>query len=83
MLQVWWEHELQDVVDGHLGFDVLEFWRLLGDRKQEHVALLVGVLGTVGAPECIPDGVFAVLAAESLDSGDFFLASLVGDFGAW
>ena len=47
MLQIRWEHELQNVVDGHLGLDVFELWWLLGNWEQDHIALFVSLFGVV------------------------------------
>jgi len=71
MFQVGREHELQDVVDGDLGLDVLEFWRLLRDGQQEDVTLLVSGLCVVRAPESVPNGILSVLASESRHSLNF------------
>ena len=80
VLQVGREHELEDVVDRDLGFDVLEFWWLLWNGQQEDVPFLIGCLGIIASPKSIPNCIFTVLAPEPDNLGFFLLLRLRIDF---
>jgi len=59
MLQIGWEHELEDVVDRYLRADVGEFGWLFRNGKQEDVSFLVRSLGIVTTPEAVTNCILA------------------------
>ena len=74
MLKIWWEHELENIVNSDLGFDVREWWWFLWDWEQEYIPLFICSFCIVRSPKGVSNHIFTVSASKShLRNINFFL----------
>lgn len=65
MLQIRWEHKLEDIVNGYFGPDIRECRWFLRNRQQKNVSFFVCCFCIVRAPKSVTDLVLAINTSES------------------